>query len=400
MDRVRTSRAALAHLAEYGTPPDRKTAKNISVGLDGALSRFKSEVFPYLLQGGTEIQFVFGANGRGKTHYLLSVEEAAREEGFVVGRVDCAIGASPFQSLRMTYEMVATALMPPSPLALDGESGITAIIRAAISPGSPWPVQAVLESIRSSRHLSPDFRNVVLAYARGLHSESLTERLREDLEALLMGSQTRQVTVGAMYKSDHNLPRPLGRLTSKNAAIWLRSLLSLPGALGFPGGVILFDETERAFHGQTRSAMQEQLAHLRNLVDYCALGTFGGCLILYAAAEDFIDLARQNLDALAQRIEPPSLLRRRLPTSIRSVWTDLDDLTHPRTDDTKFFTEVSDRILALGSESGLTATRVGPLRQALSASARKFAVSPTSSVVRQFVKQTAAAVLTEISRNG
>src|SRR4051812_24918313 len=103
MDRLGAHRARLAHLAEQGTPPDRETARAISVGLDETVSRIGAEVFPYLEQGGSEIQFVFGANGRGKTHYLMTLEELGREQGFVTCRVDCPVGSSPFQSLRATY---------------------------------------------------------------------------------------------------------------------------------------------------------------------------------------------------------------------------------------------------------------------------------------------------------
>ena len=65
---MKTPRARLAHLAAHGTPPDAHTAQRMSVGLEATLARFDSEVFPYLAAGGTEVQFVYGANGRGKTH--------------------------------------------------------------------------------------------------------------------------------------------------------------------------------------------------------------------------------------------------------------------------------------------------------------------------------------------
>jgi hypothetical protein len=372
----------------------------MSVGLEGTLARFDSEVFPYLANGGTEVQFVYGANGRGKTHYLLSVEAAARSKGFVTARIDCPIGASPFGSLRTTFEMVATSLAPPTSLDADRSTGVTSIVRAALADGAAYSAAEVVAGIKASKHLCPEFRNLVLAYGRGCKDDSLTDSVRDDLEALLIGSQTRSVTVGSLYKADKTLPRPLGRITSRNAANWLRSLLSLPFALGYHGVVIMFDETERAFHRLTPRALQEQLAHLRNIVDYCALGAFGGCLIMYAAAEDFIDLSRQHLDALAQRIEPPTLLKGQFPSSIRSVWTDLDDLTDPHTSDPAFFLTLADRIVNLGVESGLSAASATRIGAALAKKSAKFASSPTSSIVREFVKSTAAIVLSEVKSRG
>lgn len=397
---MKTPRARLAHLAAHGTPPDPQTAQQMSVGLEATLARFDSEIFPYLAAGGTEVQFVYGANGRGKTHYLLAVEAAARSKGFVTARIDCPIGASPFGSLRTTFEMVATSFVAPRGLDADAEVGVTSIIRAALADGAAYSAAEVVAGIKTSKHLCPEFRNLVLAYGLGCRNDSLTASVRDDLEALLAGSQTRTVTVGSLYKADKTLPKPIGRITTRNAANWLRSLLSLPYALGYPGVVIMFDETERAFHRLTARALQEQLAHLRNIVDYCALGAFGGCLIMYAAAEDFIDLSRQHLDALAQRIEPPTLLKGQFPSSIRSVWTDLDDLTDPQTSDQAFFLTLADRIVNIGVESGLTDASARRIGAALAKDSAKFAASPTSAIVREFVKRTATAVLSEVKGRG
>lgn len=397
---MKSARARLAHLAAHGTPPDADTAKRMSVGLDATLARFDSEVFPYLAAGGTEVQFVYGANGRGKTHYLLAVEAAARRKGFVTAKIDCPIGSSPFGSLRTTYEMVAASLAVANGSDTTGEGGVASVVRAAFSDGEASSAAKAFAGIKASRHLCPEFRNLVLAYARGCIEDSLTDRVRDDLEALLAGSQTRTVTVGSLYKADKNLPKPLGRISSRNAANWLRSLLSLPYALGYPGVLIMFDETERAFHRLTRRALQEQLAHLRNIVDYCALGAFGGCLIMYAAAEDFIDLSRQHLDALAQRIEPPTLLKGAFPSSIRSVWTDLDDLTSPQTSEREFFATLADRIIDIGLESGLNGVSARRIGAALEKDSAKFSSSPTSAIVREFVKRSATAVLSEVKGRG
>jgi len=372
----------------------------MSVGLNATLAQFDKEVFPYLASGGTEMQFVYGANGRGKTHYLMSVEAAARKWGFVTARVDCPVGASPFASLRATFEMIARSVATSTPEGANVPAGVASIIRGALSNNARYPAAEVVAAVKASKHLCPEFRNLVLAYGLGDKNDRLTDQVREDLEALLAGSQTRAVTVGSIYKSDKTLPKPLGRLTSRNAANWLRSLLSLPYALGYPGVVILFDETERAFHGLRTHEQQTQLAHLRNIVDYCALGAFGGCLIMYAAAEDFIDKSRQHLDALAQRIEPPTLLREQFPSSIRSVWTNLDDLTHPAAGNKEFFTELAARIIDLGVNSGLREVDASRVRASLTKDSTKFASSPTSSIVREFVKKAATAVLSEVPARG
>lgn len=397
---MRSSFKALAHLATHGTPPDRETAKKISVGLEGALEKFNSEVIPYLSVGGTEIQFVYGANGRGKTHYLLSLEESARNKGFVTARIDCSTGGTPFQSLEATYRMIASALRPPPLMDLDQSVGITSIIRSAFGDEAELPPEQVLQRLKNAKHLCPEVRNLALSYGHGWLTDKLTDRMADDLEYLLLGAQGRLITISSLYNSDRSLPKPLGKLTSRNSANWLRSLLSLPNALGYPGLILLFDETERVMHNLTPSARQAQLAHIRNIVDYCALGAFNGCLILYAAADDFVDTARRDLDALAQRIEPPSLLKGNWPSSMRSVWTDLDDLTNPSTQDPAFFELLSERVVGLGIDAGLSTDIAKDLRRSLSGSATRFANSPTSSIVREFVKRAASTVLKEVPRRG
>lgn len=394
-----TPRARLAHLATYGTPPDRATASRITVGLDDTLGRIEKEVFPYLKAGGSELQFVFGANGRGKTHYLLTLEERARRAGFVTARIDCSSAGSPFASMRLTYEMVATSLSAPSASGEEGVVGLPAMIQAAVEGKTGTEVDRSLRALRASRQLSPDFRNLVIGYAHGWHQESLTDRLADQLEALLMGSSTRAVTVSELYKANPDLPRPIGKLTNRSAPVWLRSLLSLPGALGFRGVVVMFDETERVLHKLTPHQRRSQLANIRNLVDYCALSALAGCMILYAAAEDFVETARKDLDALAQRIEPPSLLKDQSPSSIRSVWTDLDDLTNPQTHDPKFFESLGSRVIGIGIDAGLAQQKASAIFTRISIEARRQSRSPTSSTVRDFVKLAATTVLTEVRAN-
>jgi len=318
----------------------------------------------------------------------------------VTARIDCSIGGTPFQSLEGTYRMIANALRPPPSVDLDQSIGVTSIIRSAFSDDAELRTEQVLQRLKDAKHLCPEIRNLVLSYGRGLITDQLTDSITNQLEYLLSGAQGRLITISSLYKSDKSLSKPLGKLTSRNSANWLRSLLSLPNALGYKGLILLFDETERVMQNLSASARQTQLAHIRNIVDYCALGAFNGCLILYAAADDFVDNARTHLDALAQRIEPPSLLKGNWPSSMRSVWTDLDDLTEPSTSEPVFFELLCERVVNLGVEAGLPVERAKNLRRSLSASAGRFANSPTNSVVREFVKGTASAVLKEVPRRG
>lgn len=395
-------REILAHLANVGTPLDRDAAVRTSVGLDETLGRFQAETFPFLMAGGSEIKFIHGANGRGKTHFLLAVQDLARARGFVTARVECPQGHSPFAELRETYQMVAEQITAPGKRNSDGvsKSGVTNVIAARFSKLSKEKALELLNSVRSSKHLAPDFRNLVIAYAQGLVQNSLTSLARQSLEALLLGSSTYRVSVTELYKSDKGLPKPLGKLGARNAGNWIRSLLSLPRALGYPGALIMFDETERAFHDVGYWRAQQQLANLRNLVDYCALGTLSGSMIMYSASEDFLDFARVRLDALAQRIEPTLMQSGTLGRNPRSTWVDLDDLTNPATSDPEFFQLLAKKILTLGPELGITADRQRKVTERLLTLAEATGKSLAQGNVRKFVKAAATTMLLEAKGRG
>lgn len=392
----------LAHLATVGTPPNRETAERISVGLDEMLTRFDNEIFPFLAAGGSEIKFVFGANGRGKTHFLLAVQELARKYGFVTARIECPQGQSPFASLRATYQMIAESLSCLEKSTSRGApaEGVASVIANRFSEVSASEAAVIVKNLKASKHLAPGFRNLAIAYGQGTSGKSLTPLTRAALEALLLASSTYPVAVGELYRTEKGLPKPLGKLGTRNAGLWIRSLLSLPRALGYPGVVVMFDETERAFHGASYWEAQQQLANLRNLVDYCALGTLSGSMILYSASEDFLDFARERLDALAQRIEPAPLQQGAKGRNQRAIWADLDDLTEPNTTDPSFFRLLAEKMVGLSADLKLPPDRMTRASKRIFSLAEAAGKSLARGNVRNFVKAAAATVLLETRTRG
>ena len=202
-----------------------------------------------------------------------------------------------------------------------------------------------------------------------------------------------------------DLPRPLGKLVNRNAGQWVRSIVSLPRALGYPGLVILFDETEKGhtFGLRYNKAQQDHLANLRNFVDYMALGSFRGVAIFYAVVEDFMDVARERLEALSQRIER---VRVSLPeweqsrvSNPRAVWVSLDELTDPPPTESNFFEQLGTRIISVGHQAGLLASREKRLKEQLKARANESAESIYEGAVRNYVKFAATQVAQEVMRD-
>ena len=124
-------------------------------------------------------------------------------------------------------------------------------------------------------------------------------------------------------------------------------------SLGYPGLVILFDETEQAHSIQRVNSQQRRLhlANLRNFVDHMALGNFRGCAIYYAVVEEFLETAKIELEALSQRIERVHLGNGSGVRNPRAVWVDLDELTDPSPKSDSFYDLLGQRIVSIGLEA-------------------------------------------------
>lgn len=393
----------LAHLATVGTPPDAPSALEMAVGLDGYTDHLSRETLPFLTGGGCELQFVYGQYGRGKTHFLQTIRELARCHGFVTAYVDCRMGQSPFKSLQETYRMIAQAMTAPEENQDSRYTkGVAGVIRQALLLTDN--VSNQLHAVRAHPGLVSDYRNLVYAFANNAASGETHLNLGEALTSLLNADSGYAVRVGSLYRDHPHLPRPIGKIGRRNAAAWLRSLLSLPWALGYPGLILLFDETERghSFSSRMSVAQQLHLANLRNFVDHMAVGAFQGVSIHYAVVEDFIELARERLEALSQRIE-----RVRVDVidsdgiligNPRAVWVSLDELTQPSPQDTSFFLQLGAKIIDIGCQAGLSEERIPPLKEQFSSEAPAFAESIFEGAVREYVKLAAASVAREVVR--
>ena len=390
----------LSHLAETGTPPDDGEAiLSMSAGLGDSLERIAQETLPFIASGGGELQCVFAPYGRGKTHFLKALSQWARKHGFVTAYVDCQENRSPFASLVETYRAIAASMTPPGTHRFFSSAGITRVIEAQFTDKDEAEQRVLINRLKADRVLAPAFRNLVLAYCTEAVAAGSDEDLAERLEALLAATPTYRVTLGELYRKYSYLPKPMGKLTKRNAAVWLRALLSLPWAFGYAGLLVFFDETETVLLNNSRRSKQTHLAHIRTFIDHMATGTLRGCAVYYAVVEEFMDIAKDNLEALSQRIERvdiPELEGRHNPNP-RAVWVDLDELTMPRPQDCLFFEELAERIVGIGQKAGLYASSADRLMVSLKQLAEKHAVGNISEgKVREYVREAAAEVAREL----
>jgi hypothetical protein len=380
------ARDILRRLAQHGVLDVPEVAVRLSTGLDGFVSRWERETLPFLSAGGSELRFVEGPNGRGKTHFLQVLETHARRAGFVTCRVGTQ--TKPFAALQDTYREIASSMTSRA----FGSNGI-----CGLAPLLAGLTAEQLAGFQQSARGNPGYRNLITTYARRAQAGQTDQPATQDLRALLMNDTNRRVTFGELFRIDRDLPRPLGKLGKRNAGVWLRSLLTLPRQLGFKGLVVLFDETGADLHlrPEPLRARQQHMANLRNLVDHLATGGIPGCSVVYATTNDFIHMAFEDYPAMWQRVarlEEASPFAES-PRNPRAVWCRLDELTDPSPAELKFFITLGEKLLALGDEAGVSESRLHAARQALTSLSEEMANNITQGAVRQFIKRLANEIL-------
>ena len=380
------ARDILRRLAQHGVLDVPEAAVRLSTGLDGFVARWQRETLPFLAAGGSELRFVEGANGRGKTHFLQVLETHARRAGFVTARVGTQ--TKPFAALQDTYRQIALAMTASAP-GSNGDCGLADLLAGLTSER--------LADFQQFARGNPGYRNLITTYARRVQAGQADQPASHDLRALLMHDTNRRVTFGELFRLDRHLPRPLGKLGKRNAAVWLRSLLTLPRQLGFKGLVVLFDETGADLHlrPEPLRARQQHMANLRNLVDHLATGGIPGCSVVYATTNGFIQMAFKDYPAMWQRVarlEETSPFAEP-PRNPRAVWCRLDELTEPSPAEREFFTTLGEKLLALGCDAGVSEIRLNASRNALADLSEEMSRNITQGAVREFIKRMANEIL-------
>jgi len=378
-----SARTALHDLSAYGVLKDRHIASQIAVGLDGFTKHWRSEVLEFASEGGSELRFIEGQYGRGKTHLLQHLRVNSEEEGFMVCHASCGHGDAPFSSLAETYRTVAQNLS----LSISGEDvvGIDKILLRV--PGE------ALQKVQRSAMLNATFRNVAVAYARTRTSQNRNHDCIQNLRSVILGETGIRFRFSEIFKALPTLQRPVAKLGKRNAGVWLRSLFNLPRVLGYKGLVVLFDETGQDMHYSklSLSSRREHLTNLRLLVDQMALGYLNGVVIVYAVTNDLSQQARRDYPALAQRILRVGEKDRwdRLPPNPRAIWCRLDEITNPNRQSPEFYSNLGESIIRLAREAKLSDSRIAEAKSQVDNLASKSANSLADSEVRNFVKKIA-----------
>jgi len=287
--------------------------------------------------GGSETKFVRGAYGSGKSHFLVVVQDIAREIGWATAHVECKVDGVQIDRFETLYPKI-TEKLRASDLPATIESSLddmkTDPVRALLDRWSQKLLQAAgirpdaisrpfdapsriysnLERGLMKSNLPADFTKCLASYVRATEAEDL-----ETTNAVVdwMKGGARKVRIPRHYlrrpvpgdardnRECFDL-RPLGAGTAAEA---LRGLLWLVRSAGYPGLILCIDEVEELAKLPTRKRRDQALQALREHVDNAG-GDSGYqrlCLYLAATPAMFDDEEYfPRYDALQTRIHPIS----------------------------------------------------------------------------------------------
>lgn len=287
--------------------------------------------------GGSETKFVRGAYGSGKSHFLVVIQDVARETGWVTAHIECKVDGVQIDRFETLYPKIVEKLrgadlegtvgVPADALEVDPirallDKWANSLLRAAgiradaVSKpfDSPSRIYRKLEEGLLRSNLPADFTKALAAYVRASECGDF-EATNAAIDWVKGGSRKvrisrrylRRPVPGAASKGhDHFELRPLGAGTAPEA---LRGLLWLIRAAGYPGMILCIDEVEELAKLPTQKRRDQALQALREHVDNAGGDAGYRLLCLYLAATPAMFDDEQyfpRYEALQTRIAPVS----------------------------------------------------------------------------------------------
>lgn len=287
----------------------------INAGTEKILNILEDNYFREELPEGIScFKYLEGDYGSGKTQFIYSLAERARQNSIVTAIVNIS-QECPFNSPLAIFKSIMSSFIPPK---LDGsgreEKGIEVLLKAWIigklkelgwSPGQEIPDMArrqVEQAFTNVWYSPPDTQMASALSALGkrildLESGAQTSVMDTDLFSWTRGEKVRSKTLREL----HGLHEPTRDETAfkrlKTTIEFLRT------RLGFRGFFIAFDEGTRTESFRRGSVKQKQaIENMLTMINENAEGEFGGVMFLYAATPRIRNEVIQNYTALNDRI--------------------------------------------------------------------------------------------------
>jgi hypothetical protein len=280
---------ALENVAQIGAP-SLGAATMLDIGTQEFIEYFEDEVLDnFIVQGGSTCRFFEGAYGAGKTHLLQLLRDVAVKRQMLVVEVELSHALN-----FVNWHSITKFILEKIQCRFDGKKfqSLPKILDAMIANGK------VLEKpLRSFQLSHTGFVNAIETYLK--RNRNLNPIAKDKLAQFLMGQK-----VGTVQLRQLGITGVKNPLSQRNAELVLNTVLSALYHLGFPGTMVLFDETEPIFKNTVASTAKTQTAAniMRRLIDTCSLSGIKGVLVSFAVLPNFIPACANSYQALGDRL--------------------------------------------------------------------------------------------------
>lgn len=286
-----------------GVPPE-KGAEHYSVGRDELLSYFDQTFEALKNKGISDIKFISGDWGRGKSHFLDLLRDIALAHNFVVSKVELKSGEVSFDQLPLVIQRMMDNLVTMR----STSNGLEGLLNVW-SQSTLREIESDLFSALENQRIDGDMRLKLIEYRR-YRNASEGPQFERCLQVLrwFQGRETKTRTWT-------NVPR------------FLKSFINFVRYAGYSGLIILLDEAEAITSLSRISRVDVANENIRQIIDN-DLGTRYFYLV-FASTPSFLsgehEHGAQSYPALWRRIRDqlPDLVSK----SYKNVIIDLPELS-------------------------------------------------------------------------
>lgn len=280
---------ALECVAQTGVPSNG-AATILDIGTKSYLDFFETEILDKLVtQGGSTCRFYEGTYGSGKTHLLQLFHDMAIRKRMLVVEVELS------QILNLTdWHAITKFVLEKIQCRIDRNivQSLPKILDAIVENG--WLPD---KSLRSYHLTHTGFVNAIETYLK--RNRELRQEAKDRLAQFLLGQK-----VGALELKRNGISNVKNPLSKRNAELVLNTVLSALYHMGFPGTMILFDETDQTFSISEKIPLKTIFGAniMRRLIDACSLSGIKGVLVGFAVLPNFIPACAGVYQALGERL--------------------------------------------------------------------------------------------------
>jgi len=307
-----------------GKPP-RRFVSLYAVGNEELLDGIRKRHLESAATRG-KIRFVSGNWGRGKTHFLRLLREAAFDSRSLVSNVEISADSTPFNKFEQIFFEIIRNITSPEMYAegdLNKAAAFGEVLKRALFGDRPagqdgWvsgeQFQDARDRLMADETIDIDFRRMVLHYWRTFLPEGADSATLQDTRGRVIQWFAGEGTLGG-YRADFGVQKIVSRV---NARFMLESLSRFARHIGYRGVVVLLDEAEMSYSSMRKSNLKQAHNNLLYLIN--SIEESEGLLLIYAATPDFFVDPNHGIyryGALAQRIGQPE---NRPPRALDRVW--------------------------------------------------------------------------------